>query len=111
MDDALNLDALKRKYAEASPLTNDEECYQRDMLTLIAYASELEQDAARVDWMSSHEAWIAWGHDGESCRVFHRDEEGDTKPFLGWKSPWFDNARAALDAAVSSATGKMETAQ
>ncbi len=68
-------------------------------LALIAKVRELEQDAARLDWMASREAWIAWSKDGEICRVFHRDEDGDAVPIMGWRSPWFDTARAAIDAA------------
>lgn len=57
-------------------------------------------DAARLDFMSSHEAWIVWGKDGEVCRVFHRNDNGDSEPIMGWKCPWFDTAREAIDAAI-----------
>ncbi|WP_137923910.1 hypothetical protein [Cupriavidus sp. 2SB] len=63
-------------------------------------------DACRLDFMASHEAWIAWSKDGESCRVFHRDEEGDLVPVMGWKCPWFGNAREAIDAAMADQAQK-----
>ena len=77
---------------------------------LIARIRELERacqtDAARVDWLAANEAWVAWSRDGEMCRVFHRDEDGDTKPIMGWKCPWFSTAREAIDAAMSNQTQK-----
>lgn len=59
----------------------------------------MREDAARLEWMASREAWIAWSRDGELCRVFHRDEDGDAVPIMGWNSPWHESARAAIDAA------------
>lgn len=64
----------------------------------------LSGDAARLDFMATREAWIAWSKDGESCRVFHRDEDGDTAPMMGWNTDaWQPSARAAIDAAMKVA--------
>jgi hypothetical protein len=64
-------------------------------------------DAARLDFMAQHEAWIAWTKDGESCRVFVRDEDGDTGPLMGWvPEAWGHNAREAIDAAMSASQDK-----
>jgi len=49
------------------------------------------------------EAWIAWSKDGESCRVFHRDEDGDTGPIMGWvPEAWHHDPREAIDRARDS---------
>jgi hypothetical protein len=64
-------------------------------------SQQVTEDSAMLDWLVQHEAWIAWGQDGETCRVFHRDDDGDALPFMGWKCPRFDNARDAIRAAMS----------
>lgn len=95
----IDLDALERDARAKVMSTGHTFLLPETLLALIAKVRELEQDAARLDWMASREAWIAWSKDGEICRVFHRDEEGDAVPIMGWSSPWFDTARAAIDAA------------
>lgn len=66
-------------------------------------ASSDARDTKRLDFMVRHEAWIAWGKDGESCRVFHRNEEGDAVPMLGWGARhWRHDPREAIDAALSA---------
>lgn len=62
--------------------------------------AENNDDSGRLEWMASHEAWVAWSKDGEVCRVFHRNDDGDIQPIMGWKCPWFDCARDAIDAAM-----------
>lgn len=65
--------------------------------------TEEAKDAARLDFMAEHEAWIGWSKDGESCRVFHRDEDGDVLPMLGWGARhWRNSAREAIDAVIAS---------
>ena len=62
---------------------------------------ELEADATRLDFMAEYGAWIAWGRDRESCRVFHHDDEHDGMPVVGWVSAaWHKDPRAAIDAAM-----------
>lgn len=62
-----------------------------------------QEDAKRLDFMSQHEAWIAWTNDGELCRVFHREEDGDSAPLMGWNNAnaWQTSARVAIDAAIA----------
>ncbi len=76
---------------------------ERDVLI-----AEMAADKQRLDFMAEHEAWIAWSRDGETCRVFHRFESGDTEPMIGWNKPFSSSARAAIDAAIlaNKETGK-----
>lgn len=64
------------------------------------------KDTERLDWLAQHGAWIAWGRDGEMCRVFHHsdDEDGRAVPFCGWGSgKCYPTAREAIDAAMLAA--------
>ncbi len=65
--------------------------------------AKAKQDAARLDFMSSREAWIAWSKDGESCRVFIQSENDGPEPIMGWGAfdAWYDTARKAIDAALA----------
>jgi hypothetical protein len=61
-------------------------------------------DAKRLDWMSSREAWIGWNREGDMCRVWRRGEDEDDfrpEPVCGW-STFFDDHRAAIDAAMAN---------
>lgn len=71
-----------------------------------AQADQDAMDAARLDFMVQHEAWVAFGKDGESCRVFSRNEDGAAVPMLGWGARhWRHDPREAIDAAMSQAKG------
>lgn len=60
-------------------------------------------DAARLEFLITHEAWIAWSFDGESCRVFHHDDDGESCPMMGWvPEAWFHDPRVAIDATTAS---------
>lgn len=64
------------------------------------------KDTERLDWLAQHGAWIAWGRDGEMCRVFHHsdDEDGRAVPFCGWGfGKCYPTAREAIDAAMLAA--------
>lgn len=67
-------------------------------------------DAARLDFMAQREAWIAWAKDGESCRVFISNEDGENLPLMGWvPEAWAHDARTAIDkarAAIAAHGGK-----
>lgn len=63
-------------------------------------APDSARDAERLEFMMARSFWIAWGKDGERCRAFHRTEDGDDAPVLGWKSAWFECPREAIDAAI-----------
>jgi len=57
-------------------------------------------DRERLDFMIQQEAWVGWTKDGESCRVFYLDADGDLAPIMGWGShAWSFDARAAIDKA------------
>lgn len=61
-----------------------------------------KRDAERLEFMMEHEAWIAWSKDGESCRLFHRSEDGEPMPMLGWGARhWSHDPREAIDAAIA----------
>ncbi|QGZ42682.1 hypothetical protein IP92_04903 [Pseudoduganella flava] len=102
---ALELQGKSPKFAPYKP--NDSYHNWEPLFTSPApsAASSDARDAARLDFMSQHEAWIAWCRDGEACRVFVFDEVGNTRPFLGWgaKGAWQLTAREAIDAAMSAA--------
>jgi len=70
-----------------------------------AHAGADDQDANRLEFMMEREAWIAWGKDGESCRLFHRNEDdGEPMPMLGWGARhWSHDPREAIDAAIRAA--------
>lgn len=64
-------------------------------------AEEAEADSARLHWMSTNGAWVAWNREGDMCRVFVRSDDADDfspTPVCGWDK-FFDTARAAIDAA------------
>lgn len=68
-----------------------------------AASKEPSGDTERLDFVMRHEAWIAWSKDGESCRLFHRDEDGEPMPMLGWGARhWSHNPREAIDAAIAA---------
>jgi hypothetical protein len=75
-----------------------------------SHAANAGEDAGRLDFMAEHEAWIAWTKDGESCRVFVRNEDGDTGPLMGWiPEAWAHSAREAIDkarAAIASSAAQ-----
>jgi len=112
MTEKLDLDALKREGFAAqrrAGVNVDWFTWQiawRDAIESRASQPGSGEDAARLDFLASHEAWVAWSKDGEVCRIFHRNEEGDIAPIMGWKCPWFDNARAAIDAARAALAGR-----
>jgi hypothetical protein len=62
-------------------------------------------DARRLEFMMERGAWIAWSKDGESCRLFHRvDDGGETTsmPMVGWGARhWKQDPREAIDAAMA----------
>ena len=66
-----------------------------------------KRDAVRLDFMAQNEAWIAWSKDGESCRVFVRNEDGEHLPIMGWvPDAWAHDARVAIDAAIAASEQK-----
>jgi hypothetical protein len=75
-----------------------------------SHAANAGEDAARLDFMAERGAWIAWTKDGESCRVFVRNEDGDTGPLMGWiPEAWAHSAREAIDkarAAIASSAAQ-----
>lgn len=59
-------------------------------------------DTARLDWMSTHQAWVGWNREVDLCKVMVRsDDENDFRPepVCGWEQSFFD-PRAAIDAAI-----------
>lgn len=59
-------------------------------------------DSDRLEWMMEKGAHIAWGKDGERCRVFARNEDGDNEPVMGWiPEAWAHCPREAIDAAIA----------
>jgi hypothetical protein len=57
-------------------------------------------DSERLDFMIEREAWIGWTKDGESCRAFSRDHDGDMAPIAGWgPQAWAHDGRKAIDIA------------
>jgi hypothetical protein len=67
----------------------------------------MAEDAARLDFMTDREAWIAWSRDREVCRVFVRDDGGDAVPLLGWGAGKnFHTAREAIDAPIAASAQK-----
>ncbi len=90
---------------EVIPLLVIHEDVLHELQDAAPQASEAVRDAARLEFLIAHGAWVAWSKDRELCRVFHRDEDGDVEPFLGWH----DSARAAaytargaIDAAMAA---------
>ena len=68
-------------------------------------ASEAVRDAERLEFLITHGAWVAWSKDHELCRVFHRDEDGDIEPFMGWHRSALAaslTARDAIDKAMAA---------
>jgi Lar family restriction alleviation protein len=59
-------------------------------------------DAARLDYLAENEVWIAWNREGDACRVFVRNEDGEHLPALGWNCKWSGTARDAIDAAIAA---------
>jgi len=58
------------------------------------------RDAARLDFMAEHEAWVSWNRDRDSCRVFI-DDLDSRRPMMGWVPEASANtAREAIDAAM-----------
>lgn len=55
---------------------------------------ETAKDAERLDWMQFHGARVAWGNDGELCRVMWSDRDGS------YSTELFDDWREAIDAAT-----------
>lgn len=67
------------------------------------------EDSERLDFLATNEAWIAWTKDGESCRVFHRNEDGDCEPIMGWvPEAWAHSPREAIDAAMQQAASNQQ---
>lgn len=76
-----------------------------DVEVLFAHSSATgagdTEDAARLEFLMEREAWIAWSKDGESCRLFHRSDDGEPMPMLGWGARhWSHDPREAIDAAM-----------
>lgn len=70
---------------------------------LATNSAQASADTERLEFMMERGAWIAWSKDGESCRVFHRKEDGDIEPILGWGlGHWRTDPRAAIDDAMQS---------
>lgn len=64
------------------------------------------KDAARLDFMIEHEAWISWNRDHESCRVFI-DDLDSRRPMMGWvPEASAYTAREAINAAMSAHQAK-----
>ncbi|WP_233564623.1 hypothetical protein [Achromobacter sp. K91] len=84
----------------------------RDDLTLAqkyedacTLANANARDAERLEFLITHGAWVAWSKDHELCRVFHRDEDGDIEPFMGWHRSELAaslTARDAIDKAIAA---------
>jgi hypothetical protein len=70
---------------------------------VLATSAADAMDAERLDFLIQHEAWVAFGKDGESCRVFIRNDAGDAMPILGWGARhWRHNPREAIDSAMAA---------
>jgi Lar family restriction alleviation protein len=77
--------------------------------TSASHASNAGEDTERLNFMVQHEAWVAFGKDGESCRVFSRNEDGDAMPMLGWGARhWRHDPREAIDAARKAIAASAE---
>jgi hypothetical protein len=79
------------------------ECARTVLAPLEAELERVRMDAARLDWMSTHEARIGWNREGEACRVWvQADEEDDhPTPVCGWER-FFNSHREAIDAAMNT---------
>lgn len=84
------------------------EMWRRRAILAASAAPAAQEDAKRLDFMIQQEAWVAWSKDGESCRVFHRDDDGACTPIMGWNNTaaWHHDARPAIDAAIAANTPK-----
>ena len=60
-----------------------------------------EKDAGRLNAMSEHEWRIGWNREGDLCRVWAEDMEGNRDPVCGWDK-FFPDHRAAIDAAIGA---------
>jgi ABC-type Fe2+-enterobactin transport system substrate-binding protein len=70
------------------------------LTTLQAKLEAAEKDAARLDFMIAHSAWVAHSKDGECCRCFHTNDDGEAEPMTGWGvGKNYNNGREAIDAA------------
>lgn len=66
-------------------------------------------DTERLEFLMESEAWIALSKDGESCRLFHRSDDGEHMPMLGWGARhWSHDPRKAIDAAMQALTTPKE---
>ncbi|CAB3624479.1 hypothetical protein [Achromobacter pestifer] len=68
-------------------------------------------DSERLEFLVTHGAWITWSKDRELCRVFHRDEDGNIEPFMGWgesAQAAAYTARDAIDAAIAQQSQRKE---
>lgn len=98
----------ERKYLDAC----GQLYFAKPAATLAASVAQPD-DVARLEFLMEREAWIAWGKDGERCRVFHRNEDGDSVPFLGWghENAWQENPRYAIDDAMRHVAPTTEGAE
>lgn len=96
-------------YEDAHPsnaTTRQDKADAKARETLAALYAEIDRmhaDAVRLDWMSTHEAWIGWNREGDMCRVWVRSDDEDDhtpEPVCGWPK-FFDSAREAIDAAMA----------
>jgi len=77
---------------------------KHDAAPAVPSAAKDAEDAAMLDFMIEHEAWVAWSRDRECCRVFSRDEEGNVTPMTKWGAGLnFDSGREAIRAAIAAA--------
>lgn len=112
---AITRESAERKAARWQMEWPDNGCKVRPLVYGDAAPTQptqaVERDAARLDFVSQHQAWIAWTLDSDRCRLFHRTEDGDAEPMMGWSNPgaWCDTAREAIDAAIASMTKENES--
>ncbi|MHA6837623.1 hypothetical protein [Ralstonia pseudosolanacearum] len=104
----VNADELRQQLAEYAPAA-PAEAASAETATAAQRADVDTSDADRLEWMAARGAWIGWSRDYEYCRVFIRDDDGDTVPAEGWgPGTGGYTAREAIDAAMA-ATAQQET--
>lgn len=57
-------------------------------------------DSERLEFLSAHGAYISHSSDGENCNVWHRDDEGNHKPWQGYPQRCYPEHRSAIDACM-----------
>jgi len=62
----------------------------------------LELDAKRLDFLTDYQVCIVRSRDGDVFSAWHRDEDGEWEPLLGYPLKCFDSPREAIDVAIAA---------